>query len=146
MLPVHMDASYLDVETSPLFPFGFGLSYSTFAFDDIHISPRRAPVGSAVSVSVRVTNTGTRTACTVVQLYVRDKLASLTRPVRELKGFSRVTLGPGESNVVNFTLASDSLSFFGRNGMRATEPGEFLVIVGEDSRASLVDSFELHEP
>ena len=141
--PVDMDASYLDVEVSPQFPFGFGLSYTTFMFDELSVSPRRAPVGATIAISARVTNSGKETASTVVQLYVRDKVATLTRPTRELKGFSRVTLRPGESSIVTFELTMQSLSFCGKNGVSSTEPGEFQIFVGEDSGAALTESFEL---
>ncbi len=141
--PVDMDASYLDVEVSPQFPFGFGLTYTSFEFDEIQVNPKRAPLGTDISVAARVTNTGLRTATTVAQLYVHDKLASLTRPVRELKGFIRVTLDPVESRVVTFTLRSEALAFCGKDGKVLVEPGEFQVFVGEDSGATLSQTFEL---
>jgi beta-glucosidase len=141
--PVDMDASYLDVEVSPQFPFGFGLTYTSFEFDEIQVNPKRAPLGASISVTARVSNTGVQTATTVAQLYVHDKIASLTRPVRELKGFTRVTLDPAESKVVTFTLPSEALAFCARDGGVAVEPGEFQVFVGDDSRATLTETFEL---
>ena len=141
--PVDMDASYLDVEVSPQFPFGFGLTYTSFEFDDIRVNPKRAPLGTSISVTARVSNTGAQTATTVAQLYVHDRIASLTRPVRELKGFTRVTLDPAESKVVTFTLLSEALAFCGKDGGVLVEPGEFQVFVGEDSRATLTETFEL---
>ncbi len=142
--PVDMDASYIDVEVSPQYPFGFGLTYTTFEFDEIQVMPTRAPLGANITVTARVTNTGTQTATTVVQLYVHDKVASLTRPARELKGFSRIALGPAQSQVVTFTLPSEELAFCGNDGLLVTEPGEFQVFIGEDSGATLTSSFELH--
>jgi beta-glucosidase len=141
--PVDMDTSYIDVDVSPQFPFGFGLAYTTFRFDDLRVSPSRAPLSGDIVVTARVTNTGHQLGTTVAQLYVRDKIASMTRPVRELKGFSRVTLRPAESKIVTFTLKSAALAFCGVDGVSVTEPGEFQVFVGEDSCAELTETFEL---
>jgi len=141
--PVDMDSSYIDVDVSPQFPFGFGLAYTSFLFDDLRVSPSRARLSSDIVVTVRVTNTGHRLGTTVAQLYVRDKVASMTRPVRELKGFSRVMLRPAESKIVTFTLKSTVLAFCGMDGVSITEPGEFQVFVGEDSCANLTETFEL---
>jgi beta-glucosidase len=141
--PVGFETSYLDLETTPLFPFGFGLSYTTFGFDELNVTPASACVGDEVSVSVRVTNTGARSGSEVVQLYVRDLVASLTRPVRELKGFERVTLDPGQSHTVRFELGPADLSFTGPEQKPIVEPGRFAVFVGADSTASLAAEFEL---
>jgi beta-glucosidase len=143
MDPIDFDASYLDVEVSPELPFGFGLSYTTFDYTDLSVSPRRAKVGDAVVVRAQVTNTGQCSGAEVVQLYVRDLVGSVTRPVRELKGFRRVELSPGESARVEFTLTSEALAFPDRTLAQVTEPGEFEVFVGGDSRASLSSRFEL---
>jgi beta-glucosidase len=142
--PVDMDASYLDVEVSPQFRFGFGLTYTSFKFDEIQVNPRRAPLGANISVTARVTNSGAQSATAVAQLYVHDKIASLTRPVRELKGFSRLTLDPAESRVVTFTLPSEALAFCRKDGKVSAEPGEYQVFVGEDSGAGLTQTFELY--
>ncbi len=141
--PKGFASSYLDVEVSPLFPFGHGLSYTTFGYDDLRVSPRQAQVGAPVEVSVRVTNTGQRPAQEVVQLYVRDLVASVTRPIRELKGLSRVLLAPGESREVRFTLSERELEFVGRDMKYVVEPGSFQIFVGGSSRASLAAEFEL---
>ncbi len=141
--PVGFASSYLDVEVSPLFPFGFGLSYTSFGYDDLRVSPERAAVGTPIEVSVRVTNTGQRPAEEVVQLYARDLVASVTRPVRELKGISRVHLAPGESREVRFTLTERELEFVGRDMKYVAEPGKFQVFVGGSSTASLSSEFEL---
>ncbi len=141
--PVGFASSYLDVEVHPLFPFGFGLSYTTFAYDELCVSHRKAKVGTPIEVSVRVTNTGQRAAEEVVQLYVRDLVASVTRPVRELKGISRVYLAPGESREVRFLLTGRELEFVGRDMKYVVEPGTFQIFVGGSSRASLSTEFEL---
>ncbi len=101
------------------------------------------PLGGAVEVSARVTNTGERAGETVAQCYIRDCVASTTRPVRELKGFRRVALGPGESQRVSFKLGPDELAFAGRDGTRRVEPGKFLVWVGADSCAELEAEFSV---
>jgi beta-glucosidase len=141
-----MDSSYLDVEVSPQFPFVFGLTYTTFHFDDLCVSPNRAVLGTEIIVSVRVTNTGNCAGTAVAQLYIRDQVASLTRPMRELKGFSRVMLLAAESKTVTFALDSTLLQFCGREGRMVTEPGVFQVYVGEDCRAELTATFELENP
>jgi beta-glucosidase len=141
--PVGFDASYLDCEVSPEFCFGFGLSYTTFEYAAITVSPPRVKVGESISVTVRVRNSGPVAGEEVVQLYVRDLVASVTRPVRELKGFRRIRLEPGESTSVEFVLGPVALSFWGPELVLITEPGKFQVFVGGDSRASLGAEFEL---
>jgi beta-glucosidase len=140
--PVGFASSYLDVEVSPLFPFGFGLSYTSFAYDQLRVTPR-AQVGTPIEVSVRVTNTGDTAAEEVVQLYVRDLVASVTRPLRELKGITRTQLAPGEAQEVRFTLTQRELEFVGRDMKYVVEPGTFQIFVGGDSRAQLSSEFEL---
>lgn len=141
--PVDFDSSYLDLEVSPLFPFGFGLSYTTFDYTDLGVTPNRAPVGSNLSISVVVTNRGSRPATETVQLYIRDLVASMTRPIRELKGFQRVELDPGEHKTVSFELGPNELAFTGRDLQSRVEPGKFQIWVGTDSNAELSASFEL---
>ncbi len=141
--PVGFSSSYLDVEVSPLFPFGFGLSYTTFAYADLRLDSTKAKLGSPIEVTVRVTNTGKRAAEEVVQLYVRDVVASVARPLRELKGFSRVKLAPDESRDVRFSLGSRELEFVRRDMKYVVEPGKFQVFVGGSSLATLSAEFEL---
>lgn len=116
------------------YPFGFGLSYTSFAFDDFVVETPRVPMEGEIRLSLRLTNTGTREGDEVVQLYVRDLYASLVRPLRELKGFRRITLPPGTSAVVRFTVPTDMLSFTGPGNKRILEPGEFDFLIGNSSR------------
>jgi beta-glucosidase len=141
--PIGFESSYLDVEVSPEFPFGFGLSYTTFEYRNLVVSPTEARVGESVTVSAQVLNTGNVAADEVVELYVRDLVASITRPVRELKGFRRLRLNPGEARVVEFRLGSEALAFYRSSGEFSAEPGRFQVFVGGDSHAALSGEFEL---
>ena len=126
-------SKYLDVPVTPLYPFGHGLSYTTFRLSNLRLSTTRmAPAGN-VQVSVDVENTGRRAGDEVVQLYVRDVAASRVRPVKELKGFERVTLRPGERRTVNFTLAPALLGFYGQDMRFVVEPGAFRVMAGTSS-------------
>ncbi|HEY6729190.1 MAG TPA: glycoside hydrolase family 3 N-terminal domain-containing protein [Polyangiaceae bacterium] len=141
--PVDFDSSYLDLEVSPLFPFGFGLSYTNFGYAELRVTPPRAPIGSRISISVVVGNRGARRGTETVQLYVRDLVASMTRPIRELKGFRRVELDAGEQQTVSFELGPSDLAFTGRDLEPRVEPGRFQIWVGSDSNAALSASFEL---
>ena len=126
-------SNYLDSPVTPLFPFGYGLSYTTFAYGPMKLSSAAmAPDGSVV-VSVPVANTGSRAAAEVVQLYVRDLVASMSRPVKELKHFERVELQPGETKTVSFTITPADLSFYNSNLEFVLEPGEFDIMVGPSS-------------
>ena len=124
---------YLYTSKEPLFPFGFGLSYTTFDYSNLKISPARIGPGGSAQVSVTVTNTGRRAGEEVVQLYIRDEVSSVTRPVKELKDFARVALSPGESKTVSFTITPDKLAFYNLNMERAVEPGWFDIMVGTSS-------------
>lgn len=141
--PVDMVASYLDVEVTPLFPFGFGLSYTRFEYADVRVSQRRVRFGESFQVSASVANVGARAGTEVVQLYVRDRVGSVTRPVRELAGFEKISLAPGESRRVSFALSSADLAFSGLDLSVAPEAGLFDVYVGGDSRAEATAAFEL---
>lgn len=125
---------YLFDEVSPLFAFGFGLSYTTFRLSSPRLASANIPVSGATTVSVDVTNTGNRPGSEVVQLYVRDLVSSVTRPVKELKAFSRVRLQPGETKTVELSITTDSLAFHGTDMRYAVEPGEFAIFVGTSSR------------
>lgn len=138
-------SKYYDVPWTPLFPFGFGLSYTTFKISNLQLSAPRIRAADKLTVSVKVENSGQRAGDEVVQLYVRDLVASMTRPVKELKGFQRVTLQPGEKRRVEFTLSHDQLAFWNREMRFVVEPGEFRVMVGSNSRDVIEAKFEVVE-
>ncbi len=127
-------SNYLDVSNDPLYPFGFGLSYTNFTYSDITLSTREITSADSLRVSINVTNTGTRDGSEVVQLYIRDLVGSVTRPVKELKGFQKIALKAGETRTVNFTLGMQDLSFYNPDLKFETEPGEFHVFIGGNSR------------
>jgi beta-glucosidase len=117
----------------PLFAFGYGLSYTTFRFDNLHVQPAQILAGGTAKVSVDVTNTGSREGDEVPQLYVHQKIASVTRPVMQLKGFQRVSLKPGEKKTVEFTITPDALSLLNIDMHKVVEPGVFEIMVGPSS-------------
>jgi beta-glucosidase len=127
----HQD--YVDGSHLPLWPFGHGRSYSRFEVDDLRLSSPSMDTNGEVAVSVDLANAGDRSADEVVQLYVRDLHASVTRPVKELKGFRRVTLAAGERCTVSFTLDAEQLAFTGVDGSLRVEPGRHRVMVGTSS-------------
>ncbi|QDV74371.1 Periplasmic beta-glucosidase precursor [Botrimarina mediterranea] len=134
---------YIDVDPFPLYPFGFGLSYTSFRYDSPELTTDSIKPGQTIGVRVRLTNTGDVAADEVAQLYVQDVAASLVRPVRELKGFRRVRLEPGESQVLEFALSTDDLAYYDNRGEVVLEPGEFRLGVGGDSTVSLSETFTL---
>jgi beta-glucosidase len=138
-------SKYLDVPWTPLYPFGYGLSYTQFQLSNLQLSAHRIRPNERLTVSVEVENTGARVGDEVVQLYIRDVAASVTRPVRELKGFQRITLRPGEKRRVEFTLAPEHLGFYNQNMRFVVEPGEFNVFVGNSSVGGLEARFEVTE-
>jgi len=134
-------------QKKPLFPFGYGLSYTTFEYKNLKISTKKSPAGNPVTVSVDVRNTGTRTGDEIVQLYVHDVKASVDRPLKELKGFKRVTLKPGQMKTVTFTLNDDALAFYNVKAKRfVVEPGVFDIMVGSSSTDYLTTSLEVMAP
>ena len=135
--------NYLDVPNDPLFPFGYGLSYTTFEYSPLTLSGNSMTTGGNITASVTVTNTGSCEGTEVVQLYIRDMVGSIARPVQELKGFERICLKPGESRTVNFTINADLLKFYNSNLDYVCEPGEFEVMVGTNSRDVQRKSFTL---
>jgi beta-glucosidase len=138
-------SKYLDVPVTPLYPFGYGLSYTQFQLTNLQLSARSIRTDGRLTASVEVENTGKRAGDEVVQLYVRDMAASRTRPVRELKGFERITLKAGEKRRVVFTLAPEHLGFYNSEMRFLVEPGQFKVFVGNSSVGGLEASFEVTE-
>jgi len=132
---------HLDAGDSPLFPFGFGLSYTTFHYSDVRISNKQLSEGQTLQVSCTVTNTGKYDGGEVAQLYVRDMVGSLARPVRELKGFRKINLKAGETTTVSFTLQGDQLAFWNADLVKRTEPGRFQVWISTDSQSGKPATF-----
>ena len=132
---------YMFTPNTPLYPFGHGLSYTEFEYDQLEVVTPEVALGDDVVIRARVTNIGHREGVAVAQLYMRDLVASTTRPVRELKGFERVSLTPGESSVVEFVLTAEDMAFCREDMNYAQEPGDFKVWVGNSSDASLEGGF-----
>ncbi len=131
----------MDLPNAPLYPFGYGLTYTSFEYSNLKLSSET--LRGKLEVSAEVTNTGKRAGNELVQLYVRDLVGSLTRPVRELKGFERVILNPGETSRVTFTLTEEALAFTRADGTKGIEPGNFHVWIAPDSKSGLQSSFRL---
>jgi beta-glucosidase len=125
--------SYAFSTRKPLYPFGYGLSYTTFSFDNLRVEPQQIALGGTAKAIVDITNTGSREGDEVPQLYIHQKIASVTRPVMQLRGFQRVTLKPGEKKTIEFAITSDSLSMLNADMHRVVEPGIFEVMVGSSS-------------
>lgn len=136
---------YLDAPTEPLYPFGYGLSYSRFEYADLKLSTSSYKMDDRITASVTLKNTSDVEGTEVVQLYIRDKVGSIVRPVKELKGFQRITLKGGESKKVTFTLETDDLAFFGIDNIRKAEAGDFDLWIGPNSQEGLKASFTLNE-
>ncbi|HEU0093693.1 MAG TPA: glycoside hydrolase family 3 N-terminal domain-containing protein [Vicinamibacteria bacterium] len=150
-LPVYYDRkptsfrSYLDLTREPLFTFGYGLSYTTFKLDNLKVTPEKIGPAGEATVTVDVTNTGARAGDEVVQLYVRDRVASVTRPVKELRGFERVGLAPGERKTVTFKVGPAALRFTNERMERVVEPGLFDLMVGTSSKTAATAPLEVVE-
>ena len=136
-------SKYLDCPNDPLFPFGFGLSYTTFEYSDITLSTKELQQNGSIVATVTVTNTGKTDGEEVVQCYVRDLVGSVTRPVKELKGFEKIFLKAGESKKVSFTITPDLLAFHRLDMTYGTEPGDFKLFIGGNSRDVKETSFKL---
>jgi beta-glucosidase len=135
---------YWDVTTSPLFPFGYGLSYSTFSFSNLRVTNPEVKVGESIEVLVDVQNTGQRAADEVAQLYIHQRYGSASRPVRELKGFERVTLAPGQKQTIRFTLGKPELTYWSSAVKDwVQEPAVFDLWVGADATAPLTTTFRV---
>jgi beta-glucosidase len=127
-------SNYLDVSNDPVYPFGFGLSYTNFSYGDVQLSSNSLKGNQTLTASVQLTNTGTREGKETVQLYIRDVVGSITRPVKELKGFQKIDLNAGESKTVSFRITPDDLKFYNGDLKYDWEPGEFVIMIGTNSR------------
>jgi beta-glucosidase len=141
-----MTSTHLDTHYSPLFPFGFGLSYTQFEYKNIKVNEYCIPMGASFKIEATITNTGNFNAEEVVQLYIRDLVGSVTRPVKELKGFKRIFLPAGKSETIAFSLHTDELAFYDRQMDFKTEPGLFNVWIGGNSDTELKTEFEVFCP
>ncbi|MDR1339864.1 MAG: fibronectin type III-like domain-contianing protein, partial [Prevotellaceae bacterium] len=120
-------------ENTPLYPFGYGLSYTKFEYSGVQLSDSTLSENGSISASVTLSNTGERAGEEIVQLYIRDLIGSITRPVKELKGFQRVVLKPGESKQVSFSITPELLKFYNADLQWVAEPGDFFVFIGGNS-------------
>jgi beta-glucosidase len=124
---------YLETDLTPRYPFGFGLSFATFEYSDLRLFPEVIPSNGQATAQVRVTNTGAMAGAETVQLYVTDKISSVTRPERELKGFRKIKLEPGESRVVSFELGKEQLQLTQPGNIHLVEEGDFIIRIGGNS-------------
>ncbi|WP_053978193.1 glycoside hydrolase family 3 N-terminal domain-containing protein [Mangrovimonas xylaniphaga] len=136
-------SNYIDAPNSPLFVFGHGLSYTTFTYSNFKLSSNKLTNSGAITASVTITNTGNKDGHEVVQLYVHDKVGSVTRPVRELKGFQKIFLKKGESQTVSFTISADDLKFYNSDMVYGVEPGTFEIAIASSSDFKFENEFEL---
>jgi len=136
-------SKYIDAPSTPVFPFGYGLSYTTFRYSDLAVTPTKISPAGRVTVTVTVSNTGARQGDEVVQLYLHDRVSTVTRPVAELKGFRRLTIAPGGRETVTFALGSDQIGAFNRAMKWVVEPGQFDVRVGPNSAEGPTATFEV---
>ena len=139
-------SNYIDVSNDPLYPFGYGLSYTTFAYSDMQLSADSMnKQNGELTASITVTNTGNCDADEIVQLYIRDIVGSITRPVKELKGFQRIHLKKGESKKVSFKITPELLKFYDYDLNYVCEPGDFNVMIGSNSQDVFVLKFTVTE-
>ncbi|MFZ5971372.1 MAG: beta-glucosidase BglX, partial [Bacteroidota bacterium] len=127
-------SNYLDVSNDPLYPFGYGLSYTTFEYSEPRLDKTEMTKGGTLTLSVDVTNKGSRAGAEVVQMYIRDMVGSVTRPVKELKGFQKVVIEPGQTKTITFTISEEQLSFYNPDLKWVAEPGQFQAMVGPNAR------------
>jgi len=139
----HFTSQYLDLPLTPLYPFGYGLSYTKFDYSDLKLSNTKISDNEKLNISVKIKNTGDFDGEEVVQLFIRDLVASVTRPVKELKRFEKIFLKKGEEKVVNFVLSEEDLRFTGVDMKPLSEAGSFKIFVGTNSRDVIESEFEL---
>jgi beta-glucosidase len=136
-------SNYLDVSNDPLYPFGYGLSYTTFEYSNLSLNNKALKPGGSITASITVKNTGDRTGKEVVQLYIQDLIGSSTRPVKQLKGFQKISLDPGEAKTLTFKITEEDLKFYNTDLKFAAEPGDFKVYIGTNSRDVTASQFTL---
>ncbi|MEO5581263.1 MAG: beta-glucosidase BglX [Saprospiraceae bacterium] len=136
-------SNYLDIQNDPLYPFGYGLHYTTFNYGEPGINNTVLQGGGKVMANIQISNTGSRESAEIVQLYIRDVVGSISRPMKELKGFQRILLKPGENKTVSFTIDESMLKFYNSSLVYGSEPGQFEVFIGPNSRDTRKVSFEL---
>lgn len=136
-------SNYLDVSNDPVYPFGYGLSYTTFSYSDVKLSSTTLSQAGKITASVTVSNTGSRDGYETVELYTRDLVGTITRPVKELKGFQKIWLKAGESKTVSFDITANDLKFYNSDYKYVAEPGDFKVFIGANSRDTKEASFKL---
>lgn len=136
---------YLESDTSPLYPFGYGLSYTTFSYDKLMLSKDSITAEGKLTASIRVTNTGSKAGAEVVQLYISDVVSSVTRPSKELKGFQKVFLEPGETREVQFEIGGEQLQYIGRDLLPVVEPGLFHIEIGRHVNDTVRAEFTVKE-
>jgi beta-glucosidase len=145
MKEINNKKGYLFIENGPLYPFGFGLSYATFKYSDLKISNTEITPNTEIMVSVEVTNTGNVKAKEVVQMYLKDEIGSVTRPDKELKGFDKIELNPGETKTVSFTITPKMLEFTGLKMEKTLEAGDYTVMIGTSSQEGVTGKFRLNK-
>jgi len=136
-------SNYLDIPNEPLYPFGYGLSYSSFSYSDVKLSGNTLSAGQTIKASITVSNTGNVDAIETVQLYIRDMVGSISRPMKELKGFKKIALKAGESKTVDFIISVNDLKFYNSDLKFAAEPGDFKLFIGGNSRDTKEAAFKL---
>lgn len=127
-------SNYTDVTQGPLYPFGYGLSYTTYKYSPVTLSASTMKKGSKITATATITNTGDHDGDEIVEFYIRDRFASIVRPVKELKGFQRIHLAKGESKTVSFDIDASTLSYYDADGNTVLEPGDFDIMIGPNSR------------
>jgi beta-glucosidase len=143
MKEINYKKGYLFLEDGPIYPFGYGLSYAQFEYSDIKISNSEITPTTELEVSVKVTNTGSVKAKEVVQMYIKDEIGSVTRPDKELKGFEKIELNPGESRTISFKINPEMLKFTGLKMEKVLEAGDYTVMLGTSSKDYLETTFKL---
>ena len=136
-------SKYLDVPNTALYPFGYGLSYTDFNYGPVELSKKEMSLDDSITISINITNSGDYSGVEIVQLYIRDIVGSITRPVKELKGFQKISLNTGETKKVSFIISKKDLAFYDINMNFVAEPGDFKVFIGGNSRDVMENQFTL---